>query len=86
MPAAQPVPEVTGDRLRPACPRCSTPMVLTHISPDKLGFDCRVFDCPKCGQQESKFFQNPLGASVSGLVFRSLLWQIQHKLHRLLAS
>jgi hypothetical protein len=51
------IPQIPGLLLRLACPKCSTPMVLTQLSPDKPGFDRRIFDCPKCGQQEIKVFK-----------------------------
>jgi ssDNA-binding Zn-finger/Zn-ribbon topoisomerase 1 len=40
-----------------ACPKCSTPMVLRQITPDKPGFDSRIFGCPRCGQQKTKVFK-----------------------------
>jgi hypothetical protein len=40
-----------------ACPKCSTPMVLRQIKPDKPGFESRIFGCPKCGQQKTKVFK-----------------------------
>jgi predicted RNA-binding Zn-ribbon protein involved in translation (DUF1610 family) len=40
-----------------ACPKCSTPMVLRQINPDKPGFDSRIFACPRCGQQKTKVFK-----------------------------
>jgi predicted RNA-binding Zn-ribbon protein involved in translation (DUF1610 family) len=40
-----------------ACPKCSTPMVLRQINPDKPGFDSRIFACPRCGQQKTKVFR-----------------------------
>jgi DNA-directed RNA polymerase subunit RPC12/RpoP len=30
------------------CARCSKPMRLASIEPDKPGFDLRAFECPKC--------------------------------------
>jgi hypothetical protein len=53
MPATDLIPPIPGITLRPACPKCSTPMVLTQINPDERGFDNRHFDCPKCGQSEA---------------------------------
>jgi len=52
-----PIPQIPGLLIRLACPKCSTPMGLTRIIPDKPGFDSRTFDCPKCGQQETKIFE-----------------------------
>ena len=54
---AQPIPALPGLLMRLACPKCSTPMVLTHLIPDKPGFDSRTFDCPKCGQSETEVFE-----------------------------
>jgi uncharacterized metal-binding protein (TIGR02443 family) len=39
------------------CPKCSTPMTLTRIDPDKPGFDIRTFECSKCGYTQSKVFK-----------------------------
>ena len=42
---------------RPPCPKCSTQMDLTRITPDKRGFDMRTFACPKCEHTESWVFK-----------------------------
>jgi hypothetical protein len=40
---------------RPLCPECTRPMWLTSIArADEPGFDKRTFDCPRCGEVESK--------------------------------
>jgi DNA-directed RNA polymerase subunit M/transcription elongation factor TFIIS len=57
MPGAQPLPQIPGLLMRPACPKCSTPMVLTQTSPDERGFENRVFDCPKCGYSQDWVFK-----------------------------
>jgi ribosomal protein S27AE len=33
---------------RPACPKCSTRMMLARITPARVGFDLRTFECPRC--------------------------------------
>jgi hypothetical protein len=30
------------------CPKCSGPMVLTHVNPSRIGFDMRVFQGVNC--------------------------------------
>jgi transposase-like protein len=33
---------------RPTCPRCRAHMMLARIMPHSVGFDLRMFECPKC--------------------------------------
>ena len=33
---------------RPTCPRCRAQMMLARITPHSVGFDLRMFECPKC--------------------------------------
>jgi RNase P subunit RPR2 len=44
--------------LRPACPKCSTPMNLARIAPDEEGIEDRLFECPNCGITESWIFKS----------------------------
>jgi hypothetical protein len=37
---------------RPRCPRCQTRMMLERVSPGPIGFEHRLFECPKCDQVE----------------------------------
>ena len=38
---------------RPFCPDCQSPMILSHLEPDRLGFDLRTYACLMCGATES---------------------------------
>jgi hypothetical protein len=38
---------------RPECPKCSAPMYLAIIKPEKPGFDLRTFECPRCQHVET---------------------------------
>jgi DNA-directed RNA polymerase subunit RPC12/RpoP len=38
------------ERLR--CPHCTSRMMLTSVSPGPIGFEHRLFECPKCKQNE----------------------------------
>jgi hypothetical protein len=51
MPATQPIPD---HLMRPACPNCSTAMVLTQINPDKPGYETHYFYCIRCRSAETK--------------------------------
>ncbi len=33
---------------RPDCPNCHTHTMLARITPVRMGFDIRTFECPKC--------------------------------------
>jgi ribosomal protein S27AE len=49
MPQAHSLPESISARIqRPLCPRCHTHMMLARISPARVGFDLRTFECPNC--------------------------------------
>jgi Zn finger protein HypA/HybF involved in hydrogenase expression len=37
---------------RPRCPRCQTRMMLERVSSGPIGFERRLFECPKCDQVE----------------------------------
>jgi Zn finger protein HypA/HybF involved in hydrogenase expression len=37
---------------RPRCSRCQTRMMLERISSGPIGFEQRLFECPKCDQVE----------------------------------
>jgi uncharacterized protein (UPF0212 family) len=49
MPESHPLPDYISVQIRrPACPRCHTHMMLARIMPARMGFDIRMFECPKC--------------------------------------
>ena len=33
---------------RPACPKCGALTMLARITPARVGFDFRTFECPQC--------------------------------------
>jgi Zn finger protein HypA/HybF involved in hydrogenase expression len=37
---------------RPRCSRCQTRMMLERVSQGPIGFEHRLFECPKCDQVE----------------------------------
>ncbi len=37
---------------RPRCSRCQTRMMLERVSRGPIGFEHRLFECPKCNQVE----------------------------------
>jgi hypothetical protein len=39
---------------RPRCSRCQTRMMLERVSSGPIGFEHRLFECPKCDQVEIK--------------------------------
>lgn len=57
MSEAEHVSRIPGATLRLDCPKCSSQMTLSHIDPDKPGFDARTFACPSCGHVESRVFK-----------------------------
>jgi Zn finger protein HypA/HybF involved in hydrogenase expression len=52
---------------RPRCPRCQTRMMLERISSGPIGFEQRLFECPKCDQVEINVIaSDPLKSSAAG--------------------
>jgi hypothetical protein len=52
---------------RPRCSRCQTRMMLERISPGPIGFDHRLFECPKCDQVEiDTIASDPLESKAAG--------------------
>lgn len=49
MPPAHTLPErVNVEIRRPVCQKCGAYMMLARVSPARIGFEFRTFDCPKC--------------------------------------
>jgi hypothetical protein len=52
---------------RPRCPRCQTRMTLERVSRGPIGFEHRLFECPKCDQVEiSVFASDPFKSNATG--------------------
>jgi Zn finger protein HypA/HybF involved in hydrogenase expression len=53
------------ERLR--CPRCQTRMMLERVSPGPIGFEQRLFECPKCNEVEiSVIASDPFKSKAAG--------------------
>jgi hypothetical protein len=52
---------------RPRCSRCQTRMMLERVSAGPIGFEHRLFECPKCDQVEmSVIALDPLKSNAMG--------------------
>jgi hypothetical protein len=52
---------------RPRCSRCQTRMMLERVSPGPIGFEHRLFECPRCDQVEiSVIVSDPLTSKAAG--------------------
>jgi hypothetical protein len=52
---------------RPRCPRCQTRMILERVSRGPIGFEHRLFECPKCDQVEiGVFASDPFKSKAAG--------------------
>jgi Zn finger protein HypA/HybF involved in hydrogenase expression len=52
---------------RPRCSRCQTRMMLERVSAGPIGFEHRLFECPKCDQvQLSVIASDPLKSKAVG--------------------
>jgi hypothetical protein len=52
---------------RPRCPRCQTRMMLERVSSGPIGFEHRLFECPKCDQVEINVIaSDPLKSTAPG--------------------
>lgn len=52
---------------RARCSRCQTRMMLERISTGPIGFEHRVFECPKCDQVEIRVIaSDPLKSNAVG--------------------
>jgi uncharacterized protein (UPF0212 family) len=40
--------DVNVEIQRPACPMCRTHMMLARITPPRVDYDMRTFECPQC--------------------------------------
>ena len=52
---------------RPRCSRCQTRMMLERVSPGPVGFEHRLFECPKCDQVDLRLIaSDPLKSNAVG--------------------
>ncbi|WP_249165435.1 response regulator [Bradyrhizobium sp. AUGA SZCCT0431] len=52
---------------RPRCLHCQARMMLERVSPGPIGFQHRLFECPKCDHvQTSVIVSDPLKSKVVG--------------------
>jgi hypothetical protein len=54
---------------RPRCSRCQTRMMLERVSSGPIGFEQRLFECPKCDQVEiSVIASDPFKSKAAGWI------------------
>jgi hypothetical protein len=52
---------------RLCCSHCQSPMLLERISPGPIGFEQRLFECPKCNHVEiSVIASDPFKSNAAG--------------------
>jgi len=52
---------------RICCSHCQSPMLLERISPGPIGFEQRLFECPKCNHVEiSVIASDPFKSNAAG--------------------
>ena len=52
---------------RLCCSHCQSPMLLERISPGPIGFEQRLFECPKCNHVEiSVIASDPFNSNAAG--------------------
>lgn len=52
---------------RPRCVRCQSVMMLERVSPGPVGFEHRVFECPKCDNVETRVVaSDPFNSKAQG--------------------
>jgi hypothetical protein len=52
---------------RPRCARCQTRMMLERVSLGSIGFEQRLFECPKCDHVEiTVIASDPMDARAAG--------------------
>ena len=54
---------------RPRCSRCQNRMMLERVSPGPIGFEHRLFECPKCDHVETRIIaSDPFNSEAQGWV------------------
>lgn len=63
-----PIPSLTAIE-RPRCSHCQTRMMLERVSPGPVGFERRIFECPKCDQVEiGVIASDPFNSKAAGWI------------------
>jgi hypothetical protein len=66
---------------RPRCAVCKTRMMLERVTPGPVGFEHRVFECPKCNHVEAKIIaSDPLNSTAQGWLSGELGHSISHEI------
>jgi len=75
MPEYQPVSSAHVAAIeRPRCPSCNqSRMLLSKLEPGPSGYDCRTFECQKCGRVQTALASSDPMASSRGWVAASEL-------------
>jgi hypothetical protein len=61
------VPSFQQSNERPRCSRCQARMMLERVSTGPIGFEQRVFECPKCNHVEiSVIASDPFKSKAAG--------------------
>jgi hypothetical protein len=64
---------------RPRCARCQTRMMLERTSPGPIGFEHRVFECPKCNHVETRVIaSDPFNSKAAGWLSGELGRAVTH--------
>jgi transposase len=54
---------------RPRCSRCQTRMMLERVTSGPIGFEHRLFECPRCDHVEMNVIaSDPLKSKASGWI------------------
>jgi hypothetical protein len=52
---------------RPRCSRCQRRMILESVSPGPVGFEHRLFECPKCNEAKTVVVaSDPFNSKAAG--------------------
>jgi hypothetical protein len=75
MPEYQPVSSAYVAAIeRPRCPSCNhSRMLLSKLEPGPSGYDCRTFECQKCGRVQTTLASRDPMASSRGWIAASEL-------------
>ena len=67
---------------RHRCSRCQTRMMLERVSPGPIGFEKRLFECPKCDHVEiTVIASDPFKSNAAGWLAGELRAQLSADFH-----